>query len=93
MLRNALIGLGALCLIAGAASMPWSGTMPGLIFAIWGSVLLLGTLYERFRYKALLHERPGGAIRTSERFIDDETGKTITVYVEPETGERSYVEE
>jgi hypothetical protein len=37
---------------------------------------------------------PGtGWVRTTERFIDDTTGKPITVYVEPATGERQYIEE
>ncbi len=31
--------------------------------------------------------------RTSERFIDDKSGRTITVYVKPFTGERAYVAE
>jgi hypothetical protein len=93
MLRNALIAVGTLCLIGGAFAMLASGAVPGLLFAVWGAVLLLGTLYERVRYKALLRSGPGDAVRTTERFIDDDTGKTVTVYVHPETGERSYVEE
>ena len=31
--------------------------------------------------------------RGAERFVDEESGKTITVYVRPETGERRYVED
>jgi hypothetical protein len=93
MLRSVLIALGALCVAGGAAAMLWQGLMPGLLFVIWGGILLLGTLYERVRYKALVRREPGGAVRTTERFVDDATGKTVTVYVDPVTGERSYVED
>ena len=36
---------------------------------------------------------PSNAVRTDERFIDETTGKPVTVYVDPVTGERSYVQE
>lgn len=51
-------------------------------------------LIERFRYKRLSSKAPGpGFERTTERFIDDETGKAVTVYMRPDTGERIYVED
>jgi hypothetical protein len=30
-------------------------------------------------------------VETTERFIDDETGEPVTVYVQSATGERKYV--
>jgi hypothetical protein len=37
---------------------------------------------------------PGaGWERTSERFVDPDSGKTVTVYLQPGSGERQYVEE
>jgi hypothetical protein len=43
-------------------------------------------------YKPLVAKAPGpGWQRTDERFVDDETGATVTVFVEPGTGERAYV--
>lgn len=92
MLRSAIIVIGALCLLGGGVAV-LAGAMPGFIALAWGVILLLGTLYERVRYKTLLRERPGGAVRTSERFVDDSTGRTVTVYIDPASGERSYVEE
>lgn len=94
MLRNILLllslvalGFGALCLILGANS-------PGYMLLIWGAVLFAAVVYERFRYKPLAPLEPGpGWERTNERFVDAESGKTVTVYVEPRTGERQYVEE
>ena len=92
MLRSAIIVAGALCLAGGAIAV-LSGAMPGFVFIIWGAALMLGTLYEHVRYKMLLSEKPSGLVRTSERFIDDGTGRTVTVYIDPSSGERSYVEE
>jgi hypothetical protein len=61
---------------------------------IWGAIFAVALLYERFRYKPLKRSDPGpGWERTSERFVDDETGRTVTVYVQKETGERQYVED
>lgn len=94
MLRNVLLllslvalGAGVLCLFTGANS-------PGFTLVIWGAILLGAVVYERFRYKPLSHREPGpGWERTSERFVDAESGKTVTVYVQSGTGERQYVEE
>ena len=92
MLRSAIIVIGALCLVGGGIAV-MAGAMPGFVAMAWGLVLLFGTLYERFRYKALMKESPRGAVRTTERFVDDSTGRTVTVYIDPTSGERSYVEE
>ena len=93
-LRNALLlislgalGLGAFFLVIGARS-------PALTLLIWGGILFAALLYERFRYKPLATTLPGpNWERTGERFVDAETGKTVTVYVEQSTGERQYVED
>jgi hypothetical protein len=51
-------------------------------------------VYERFRYKPLAPASPGADWqRTSERFVDPDSGKTVTVYLQPGSGERQYVEE
>ena len=67
---------------------------PGFTLLIWGGILCAAILYERFRYKRLATTLPGpNWERTNERFVDAETGKTVTVYVERNTGERQYVED
>ncbi len=94
MLRNVLLllslaalGIGALCLLLGADP-------PAYTLLIWGAILLAAVVYERFRYKLLARAQPGADWeRTSERFVDAESGKLVTVYVQPQTGERQYVEE
>ncbi|HWA90020.1 MAG TPA: hypothetical protein VG889_08305 [Rhizomicrobium sp.] len=93
MLRSALIAVGALCVVCGLAGLA-TGTLAAGWAVFWGAILLLGTVLERVRYKQLENGRPGpGWIATSERFIDDETGKPVRVWLEPATGERRYVTE
>jgi hypothetical protein len=88
MLRNVLLAVAGVMLAIGMVGI----TSFGWPFLIWGAVLAAGLLYERFRYKPLESGGPGpGWERTSERFVDDETGRTVTVYVQKETGERQYV--
>ena len=93
MLRTFVIAFGVLCLAGGAiAALAGAGGGWGAIAL--GMLLILGTVYERVRYKPLTSARPEpGWERTSERFIDEQTGKTVTVYVRPETGERQYIED
>jgi hypothetical protein len=93
MLRSIVIALGLVCFGFGLAALVVGGFPGALMFLVGGGLVLLGTLYERVRYKPLAAARPGGTVRTDERFIDDETGKPVTVYVDPATGERTYVEE
>lgn len=95
MLRQILLAASLVLMGAGAA-----GLLTGLFYpaALWmlgtGALLAIGIAYERVRYKPIEKGRPGpGWERTSERFVDDETGKTVTVYIRPETGERMYVED
>ena len=62
--------------------------------AVIGALLTLGVLLERVVYKRVDTGRPGPEWqRTEERFIDPDSGKAITVFVKPKTGERRYVEE
>ena len=86
-LALAAIALGALCLITGH-------NPPAYTLLIWGAILLAAIVYERFRYKPLAQAAPrDGWERTTERFVDPDSGKTVTVYLQPGSGERQYVEE
>jgi len=92
MLRTVLIGIGTVALLCGLAALATGAFPPAMVFGMWGAILVLAVLVERFRYKPLAASRPGpGWQRTTERFVDDETGQNVTVYVEPGTGERAYV--
>ena len=91
-LRGLVVAVGAFCL---AASMVmWLVAVPtAFILLFWAVVLIAGTVYERVIYKPLENRAGAGWTATSERFIDDATGKTVTVYVQDGTGERKYVAE
>ena len=91
-LRVALgVFAGALLLIAfflGACSV----IGPAIYAGAFGVLLLVGLVFERWRYKPLTDTRLGPDwIATHERFVDPETGKLVTVYYHPSTGERRYV--
>ena len=94
MLRNVLIGLGLAAFLGGLVTIFTGFFPPSLVCAVWGALLVLALVFERFRYKPVETARPGaGWVRTDERFVDNETGKPVTVYIEPRSGERKYVQE
>ncbi|HEX3664563.1 MAG TPA: hypothetical protein VHU23_04945 [Rhizomicrobium sp.] len=94
MLRNVLLIISIAVLASGVVCLLFKIAAPAYTLLMWGALLFAAVVYERFRYKPLEHGLPGpGWERTSERFVDAESGKTVTVYVEPKTGERQYVEE
>ena len=94
MLRTLVIAFGVVCFAGGLIAVLVGGAGAGWGALILGAILILGTVYERVRYKPLSAAKPGpGWQRTSERFVDEETSKTVTVYIRPETGERQYVED
>jgi hypothetical protein len=94
MLRNALIGIGTVALLCGLIAIATGAFPPAFVFAFWGAVLVAGIVFERVIYKRTLDRSPGpGWQRTTERFVDDATGLPVTVYIEPASGERAYVQE
>ena len=93
-MRKALIVIGALVAVLGVADLVTGTIDRSFVFITWGVVLVAAIVFERFRYKPLETQRPGpGWERTTERFVDDETGNPVTVYIQPQTGERMYVKE
>jgi hypothetical protein len=91
-LRNALYAIGGLS-VAGAVALALLGCgSAALGLAGWALVLIVGLSIERWRYKPLAERSPGPDwTATDERFVDPETGKLVTVYFHPGTGERRYV--
>lgn len=54
--------------------------------------ILVGLVFENFRYRALSRHAPGGAFQaTGERFIDPESGQLVEVHSDPATGARRYI--
>ena len=78
---------------AAALTLTALGCFPAAgMLAVWAAILLVGLLIERWRYKPLAERPPGPDWqRTEERFVDPETGKLVTVYFHPSTGERRYI--
>ena len=83
-----LLGCAVIAAIVGAPVpvVAWSGGA--------GLVLIIGTIFERVRYKDVTPTPPLGPgwVETQERFRDPATDRWVQVYFKPETGERSYVD-
>lgn len=93
-LRSLVAGVGAISLLCGLTMLSAGNIGGGIGLSIWGGLLLAGILFERVRYKPFLRTPPGpGWERTTERFVDEKSGKTVNVYIRPDSGERIYVEE
>jgi hypothetical protein len=93
LLRAALLAIGGV-MLAGAAIGALAGCRLAAIIplAVWGAILAGGVLVERWRYQLLAEDRPGRDWQaTPERFVDPETGRLVTVFFNPATGERRYV--
>lgn len=60
-------------------------------FLIWGGILVIAVLCERWRYRRKEHDHDSQWQRTGERFEDPETGQTLEVHFDPVSGERRYV--
>jgi hypothetical protein len=74
--------------VLGALGIWW----PTAPLGLWALILIGGLLIERWRYKPLAQRPPGpGWEATGERFVDPETGRLVTVWFHPQSGERRYV--
>jgi len=90
MLRKVVLGFALLMLGAGLVLLlvQPANAFPLLMF---GALLTLGTVFERWRYKQTKTATSARGTATGERFIDTETGALMEVYYDAATGERSYV--
>lgn len=60
-------------------------------FLIWGGILVIVVLFERWRYRRNEHANDRHWQSTGEKFEDPETGQTMEVLYDPVSGERRYV--
>jgi hypothetical protein len=87
-----LIVVGVLLLAAGAFAGAVCSFGLTLRLALPGVLLIGAALFEKWRYTRLREDRPGSNwVATNERFVDPESGRSVTVYYHPRTGERRYV--
>jgi len=93
MLRAMVLGLGGIAVTAGALLIGSGARAAGINLVCIGAVIVLGTVFERWRYRK--SAPPAGARweRTGERFVDPATGDTMEVYYDPASGERRYLRE
>jgi hypothetical protein len=90
MLRNAVLGFALLMLAAGLVLLM---VQPAQAFGalVFGALLTLGTLFERWRYKPMKTAQDARGVATGERFVDPVSGVLMEVYYDAASGERSYV--
>jgi hypothetical protein len=89
--RHVLLGLGGLAVAAGVLmSIPTGGGGIGLI--LLGALMVAGVVLEaRYGRPGAPTDVPPHAWElTNEKFIDDETGQLLEVWIDPLTGERRY---
>jgi hypothetical protein len=92
MLRRAVLGFGALLLVAGLALSLASRSPAGVLPAGVGLALLLAILLERRGYQRIVDQVPGPDWQpTGESFFEPGSGTPVSVYFHPASGRQAYV--
>ena len=91
MLRNVVIAVSAILTCVGIGLIACGVYAPGWQALVIGVIVLIGTLFERWRYRRIEAPSNGHWQRTDEQFIDPSTGEVVEVMFDPSTGERRYV--
>jgi hypothetical protein len=91
MLRNVVIAVAAIITCAGLGLIVCGVFVPGWQALITGVIVLIGTLFERWRYRRIEEASNGRWQKTDEQFIDPTSGEPVEVMFDPRTGERRYV--
>jgi hypothetical protein len=91
MLRNVVIAVSAILTCVGVGLIAWGVYAPGWQALALGAIVLIGTLFERWRYRRIEEPSNGHWQRTDEQFIDPTSGDPVEVMFDPRTGERRYV--
>ena len=91
-LRIVVIAVAALLTCIGIGLVA-CGVHAGWQALVLGVIVLIGTLFERWRYRRIEKPQNGAWQRTEERFIDPASGQSVEVMFDPRTGERRYVAE
>lgn len=91
MLRATVLALGVIAAGVGVAVLGAGARGPGIYLMCVGAAIVLGTVFERWRYRGAsgstgVHWEP-----TGERFEDPATGEVMEVDYDRASGERRYV--
>jgi hypothetical protein len=90
MLRTVVIAAAAILTCVGIILVACGVHVPGWQALCVGVIVLIGTLFERWRYRRIEEPPEGDWQRTDEQFIDPSTGEPVQVLFDPRTGERRY---
>src|SRR5450756_2284952 len=89
MLRLVVFAFSVAVLVAGASVFLAGLRGPGVYLLFSGGILVLGTVFERWRYQKT-SPRDARWESTGERFVDPQSGENVEVLYDPESGERRY---
>jgi len=87
--RNWALIAGTVVTVCGA--LLWSAG-GGPMVLVFGVLMLITAALEPIYGRANGKPRGGSWRETDERFVDPESGKLVTVWFDPDTGERRYVD-
>jgi len=88
-MRTVVLGIAVLLTASGLMCL-LLGYGQGWPMTLWGLLLLASVVFERWRYVRRAGAMAGPWQATDERFADPETGKSVQVFYNPQTGERRY---
>ena len=91
MLRTSVVVVAAILTYVGIGLIAFGIYAPGWQALALGVIVLVGTLFERWRYRRIEEPSNGRWQQTGEQFIDPSTGAPVEVMFDPRTGERRYV--
>ena len=91
MLRTVVIAAASILTCVGIGLVAAGAYVPGWRALAIGVIVLIGTLFERWRYRNIEEPGKGNWQRTGEQFIDPSSGEPVEVMFDPRTGERRYV--
>lgn len=91
MLRTLVLVFAGALALAGAVLIANGVVGPGAYALGLGVLVLLGTAFERWRYRGSDSRASAGWEPTGERFEDPHTGTVMQVYYDPRSGQRHYV--
>ena len=91
MLRAIVLALGVIAVGAGVTVMKSGARGAGIYLLCVGAAVILGTVFERWRYRGARGSTGAHWERTGERFQDPATGEIMEVDYDRSSGERRYV--